>query len=257
MKLLAWVPVFVLASVPMSWADTLHAYCNSPTAPCTDNGTVTPTNSNTPTFSFSVDPGPQTGDFLVIALIPNNEDPNPAFSFTVNATQAGTHNTNNSLSATASLVSANVWNSGQLDSFLGIKGKPTNPIGAWLPYTQNNGDPGATGFYVYKADLGSNKLFDNPNEASGPLLSFGGVGSGVPLGSVVVGFLNTGAKDWIATANSGALFIEGPSNCFNCAITPEPASWMLLGVGALGLALMRVRKSKRLGRSDATADSVS
>ena len=76
-----------------------------------------------------------------------------------------------------------------LDTYLGITAAPTNPIGAYLPSTQIL-DPGATGFFVYQVDLGTNQLQDNPSPLLGPLLS---ISSGLPLASYIVGFLNVGA----------------------------------------------------------------
>lgn len=217
-------------------ADPLHGFCWGATPACTDNGTNTPTSTNAPNFGFTISPGPQTGDFRVDVLVPNNEAPTPAaLSFSVTGTQGGATNTL-PLSGTATLFSTTAWTIGELDAYLGIGASPTNPIGAYLPSTQGL-DPGATGFFVYQVDLGTNRLQDNPNPLLGPLLN---ISPGLPLASYIVGFLDTGitAQHWVATANSGAIFETGRR-------VPEPGSLLLVSVGlaALGVWTWKRRKN--------------
>jgi hypothetical protein len=220
----------VLFSAPA--AATLHGYCAPPTQ-CQDNGTNSPTNTNPPMqFGFTTSPGPTSGDLFVDVLVPNNEASNPsALSFALTGT----------LSGTAKLVGTSAWSTGQLDAFLGtpISGaSPANPIGAYLPSTAAL-DPGATGFFVYQADLGTTTLQSPSNPNMSPLESI----NGLPLASYIVGFFNEGtptAPSFQATANSGAIFetVSPPSTA------PEPASLGLLGLGLAGLGLARRRSRK-------------
>jgi hypothetical protein len=126
---------------------------------------------------------------------------------------------------------------------LGISASPANAIGAFLPSTQAL-DPGATGFNVYAANLGPITLQNTSEPNVSPLEN---ITSGVlPQASYIVAFLNEGtaaAPDWVATANSGAIFeTDRPTGS-----TPLPATLPLFatGLGALGLlGWRRKRKSQ-------------
>jgi glucoamylase len=177
--------------------DPLHGYCSS--GSCIDNGTNSPTLQNPITgFGFTVSPGPKTGDFVVDILTPSNESHPILYKITGSST------------GTATLFSSTPWASGTLANYLGDKGaSPNNPIGAYLPST-NNFDPTATGFFVYQANLGTLTLQPASHPNVSPLLN---LTQNLQLGSYIVGFLNTSTNlskpAWIATANSGAIF-EGP-----------------------------------------------
>jgi len=175
------------------FADTLHGYCAG-VGQCIDNGTNSPTTNNPPVnFGFTTSPGPATGSLMIDVLVPNNETIPTSFALT------GT------VSATATLFSATPWTSGMLDAYLGISASPANPIGAYLPSTQAL-DPGATGFFVFQANLGTLTLQSPSNPNVSPLEN---ISPGLPLASYIVGFFNE-AGTIQATANSGAIFETVP-----------------------------------------------
>jgi hypothetical protein len=222
-KLTAAIAVAVAALlIPTAGADTLHGFCSG-AGQCVDNGTNSPTLTNPPAnFGFRGSSG-GTGEFLLVFLVPSNEDPTPgALSFGVTGTFAGT----------ASLFSSTAWSTGQLDSYLGFSASPANPIGAFLPSTQAL-DAGATGFFIY--DLVGGPV--TVTSSSGPTFN---LSSGtLPLASYIVGFIAEGTDDEettiSATANSGAIFETGKP----LVTTPEPSTSMLLGFGLLGLVGLR------------------
>lgn len=206
----------VAASGISCWGDVsldpLHGYCAPAATQCLGNGN---TSVNAPSnFGFTISPGPASGDLLIEILAPDNEAQGPSYGLT------GT------LTGTATLFSATPWTSGFLDSYLGISASPANQISAFLPSTTAL-DSGATGFFVYQVDLGTQTLQGASNPNVGPLEN---IDSGIPLASYIVGFLNKGtadSADWIATDNGGAIFeTSAPTDP---ASAPEPTSIVLLG----------------------------
>ena len=206
--------------------DPLHGYCAG-AGQCIDNGINSPTTSNPVNFGFTVSPGPASGDFVVDVLVPNNVALPSSFAIT------GT------LSGTATLRSMVPWTSGSLAPYLGISASPNNPIGAYLPSTQAL-DPGATGFFVFQVDLGSILLQDPSNPNLNPLLN---ISPNLPLASYIVAFLNEGTylnPNWIATANSGAIFERG-----SLPPVPLPGALPLFATGLGLLGYLGVRKKKK------------
>jgi hypothetical protein len=162
---------------------------------------------------------------LIDLLVPNNYSIPASFAIDFAAT--------NTLAGTATQIGG-TWSSSTLASFLGIGASPNNPIGAYLPTTQAL-DPGATGFFVFQADLGTMTILANSGAGTAAGLFNIPTGFGNDIGGYIVSFCGTGctgdANPYVATANSGALLV-----------TPEPASLTMLFVGLLGLTLLTRRR---------------
>jgi len=95
-------------------------------------------------------------------------------------------------------------------------------------------DPGATGFFVFQADVGLTTILGNSGAgtAAGQFTIPAGFDSDV--GGYIVGFCFSCTHDpgsFIATANSGAL-----------VVTPEPGSLTMLFAGLLGIPLLAGRR---------------
>ena len=216
---------------------TQHGFCALGNT-CADNGTNTPTSVNPPEFGFSYSGGNNgTGTLFIDILTPDNLG--IPGSFTISG----------ALSGTASLYSSTPWTTGDLATYLGgLDASPTNPIGAFLPSTQGCGtnppqgcDPGATGFYVFTANLGSTTLLANNLVGSAGQDNYlMTLGQSLAPGSYIVAFLQQ-TDDYGATANSGAILETSPPDG-----VPEPATWamMLVGFGAAGVAIRRSRRRK-------------
>lgn len=219
--LLAWT-----ASSGSASADAMHVFCTSPTPACLDNGSITPTSTNPPTFGFKKSPDSGLGTFMLEVLIPNNVAGANAQSFSVNGTYTG------SASVASTLASASAWTSGQLDTYLGISASPTNPIGAYLPLTQVY-QPSATGYFVYSFNFGSVNFATND-----PLFA---TSYAFPVGSIVAAFFDKADCErdcWVATANSSSLIVTSERKG-----VPEPATLSLIGAGLIGLRTIRRKRA--------------
>ena len=198
------VAVLALVSAPAQ-ADSLHGFCTNAT--CSDNGAVTPVPTSSPSFGFWDASGPVSGTDIIVVLSLTNIGASIGLSPT---------NVAGSPPTSATLLGSE-WTSGFLDTFLGLSASPKNPFGNYGGPTGL--DAGATGFFVYELNLGTQTVQAQANELNGPLFA----ASGLPAGTFILDFLD---PPGIGTANSAALQIVG---------APEPSSLMLLGAGLLGL----------------------
>lgn len=231
---IAAVSTPALATKPIN-PPTLHGFCSLGNV-CVDNGTNTPTSVNPPVFAFASSGQSATGTLWIDILVPN----------TVNVGVTGPFTISGALSGTATLFSSTAWTSGQLDAYLGSAASPTNPIGAFLPATQTF-QAAATGFYVFRANLGSTTLLGTSGVGgAGQDAYLMQLGQSLVQGSYIVGFLDQGPGSDGATANSGAILVTDPPP----PSVPEPATWamMLAGFGATGFALRRTRRKNLLAQ---------
>ena len=221
LKNVIFVVAFAAFITGHALADTLHGFCVNPAPACTDNNTITPTNTNPPDFGFNSS-GTTQGNFELIALIPNNEDASPStYSLKLNGTNVA------SAAVSSTLFSTTAFTTGKLEDYLGVSYTPSNPLSAFLPSTKAV-DSGATGYYVYLFNFGAET--GNPkNQGTAPTFN-AAIGS-VDLGSVLLGLEFSGnsvftGRIFGATPPSGAIIEDGappPS-------VPEPASFGLVGL---------------------------
>src|SRR5215469_15059064 len=233
--------VFALAFTVMSRTasaqtvldDPLHGVC---VPACPDSGSISPTTSDPVQFGFTMSPAssPSTGDLLVVLALPIETGvTNPSSITITNPTATPTMG----LAGTA-LEHVGIWSTGQLDTFLGISGSPTNPNGNF----QAAGS--GTTYDVYVLNEGTETLQpQSTNTDPIPTGTLFGV-VGLPQFSYIFGFLELpGTTSWVATANSGVILENGTPR----TVTPEPSSLLLLGTGALALAgVVRRRYMRRV-----------
>jgi hypothetical protein len=207
------------------YGDTLHGFCYSPTPACADNMTNTPTSTDPPNFGFSGSGKSVTGDYLIDLLIPNNVLNANSLSFSI----SGTEGVNTLGPFAATLFSTTGFTSGSLDTYLGINASPADGLSNFLTATKAL-DSGATGYFVYQADLGTQTLLKQSDELNGPLLT---LNNGLPTGSFITAFVNDGTPE-STNANSGAIFETGSPSP-----VPEPTYTLFLTGGVVLFGLVR------------------
>lgn len=218
---------FSVSATTIPTDDPLFAFCYGVSS-CVSDGTIIPV-QDPHQFGFYITPGNQTGEFMVDFLVPNNLVSDPSrLGFSISGIQGGAANTS-TFSANSSLFSATAWTKDTLSSYLGLSpatGTPLNGIRFWLPLTQAI-DPGATGYFVYTFDLGSDTLLNQNHELGGPLLT---LDAGVlPAGSLIAAEMlepPPGPGDIGTSENGGAILVVA-----------EPGSLTLFAVAILGLCV--------------------
>ncbi len=211
-------------------ADALHGFCSDCMIDNMIGGVPVTSTTTKPLMDFGFWSGGKTGlsgtyTIDILTLDNGGAPPSGMYSITGGAT------------GTASLFSTTAWTSQstKLDTYLGISASPQNPLGAWLPATKTL-DAAAMGYWVFQANLGMQTL--GTSTGTGPMLT---LGSALPTGSVIVGFMDTGPGKETATANSSALFEDAGGKG-----APEPGTLSLLATAfaALGgVSLLRRRRA--------------
>lgn len=212
-------------------AGALHVFCVSPTPACVDTGSSTPTTALSPDFGFTSSPDSGTTTFYLDVLIPDNATNAATETFTLTGTNTG------NATVSSKLFSSTVWGTGKLEGYLGNSATPANPIGNFLPQTQEF-DPLATGYDVYQFDFGSVTFGSKTDPTFSTSFDF-------PEGSFILAYADTQtcttkhgsttcSDTWKATANSSALLIDSP--------VPEPSSAAALIAGLFGLAAIYRRR---------------
>ena len=153
-------------------ADALHGFCSD----CVGNS---PAAGPLVEFGFWNAGRDNSGTYFIDILTPDNG---------VSSAPPGTYTITGGASGTAALFSSTAWTSGTLDSYLGIRASPSNPLSPWLHATQSL-DPKAMGYWVFQANLGLNTL--GTSSGTGPLLN---LNSTLPQGSVIVAYLENGTS---------------------------------------------------------------
>jgi hypothetical protein len=210
----------------------LHGFCST-TAPCSDNGTNTPTSMDPPMFGFSAGATSDTGLLVILMLVPDNDNPTP---YTLSGPLLG--------SKTQQIVQFKApfaWDnpSESFDKWLGMPlgTSPDNALSDFLPATQAL-DPGATGYFVYDEHVGDFTLPSDADTSNSDLLT---LNKALPEGSYVYGLLaNTSTGD-IMTVSSGAIFVDPASRD---PAAPEPSTWAMMLLGFAGLAFAGYRSTQ-------------
>jgi len=200
-------------------AANLHVACVSPTT-CIANPTDITLSNNPATFEVGVNGnlgGSATGDFYLIALVPNNEA--GGFAESISATHTA--------HSPVSPVDAGAFTSGKLNDVLdNVSNGFSNlgnghPLSAYLDATQMPGvDPAATGYEVFTYAFG---LVNLP--------------SGIPVFTTGVSPIGTVFTSILTTHGTKSVILDSPNSegLLVGANVPEPKYYSLLLLGMLAL----------------------
>jgi hypothetical protein len=187
---------------------------------CTDNGSSTPFNiaQQTGGWGFRADPGGLSGELELVFGVPSQLGSIAIPTITGSTTQAG--------------QVTGTWNSGDLQTFLGISGKPDNPIDAFTSVSIS----GTTGFTIYTADGGH---YTNICNCATPVDQFS-LAAALPNGSFIVGIL--------ALDNAGGNVFTAPSGQLSAVPGPAVGAGLPGLIAALGgmVGLHRFRRKRRV-----------
>jgi hypothetical protein len=221
--LLSSIALLGLASP--AWAGNVHLFCDSP-AVCTDD------NHGASQFitggtGFTVDhaggaiTGSATESLTLAFVVPTNIPGAGAEAITINGISAGLIGT---------------WTSGtDLGTLIfGTKVKTNDPFGNYTANDPSDTFGTPTAFDVYTATFTDISL---SNESAGAGGSAQFTDSGAPVGEFVIGFLDQNGSV-VGTPSSETLLISTRAVITDA---PEPATLAVLGVGLLGLGVVRRR----------------
>jgi hypothetical protein len=228
---------------PPARAANVHFFCTTPTVCSNDAGASQfAVDSLGTALSWATDTagGPLTGTLTLVLLVPTNITGAATENVAMNSQTVGPTNTG-SIDASL-LLHAGIFNAGDLAGFLGFAGaQPNNPIGNFTGNDPVDASGPPTGFDVYTMSVANTQLSAEAAGASGKPQFMFDAGKQPPIGTFVLGFLqytNAQGQQIIATPDSETLLVDSTQFA---ALIPEPASLAVLGVGLLGLGLVRRR----------------
>lgn len=183
-----------------------------------------------------------SGDLTIKLLIPNT------FTLTQinNFISAPVQVSNGGSFFPLTLYSTTAWTSGFLetDYLTGVtlgNGAPKNPLDAWLGATKTV-QANATGYYLLTADIGQHALDVPGTDPIDPNNVFSLVPNFFAQGGLILGNLLLANGETISTAQSSALFFNGPSSGPFCATPPcdnppppPPVPGPIAGAGIPGI----------------------
>jgi hypothetical protein len=202
-------------------------------------------------WGFSSDPGSASGTLYVVLMVPGNDSPIPIPSLTGKLN--GSSLSFDGFTKIGTDTSSDVSDYLVAHGYVFGKTSPNNPLNAFQSATAAL-DPGykdSNGYIIYVDKVDTPFTTGSQSGHTDSLDNTFDLGSGVPDGSILLGFLvqsttkhGVTTYSTIATANSSSLVLD------TTTITgaPEPSTWamMLLGFAGLGYAAFRRRPSARL-----------